>query len=199
MITFLNGTVAEKHPTRVVLDVGGVGYEVFIPLSSFDALPPEGEACRILTHDHIREDAHLLFGFMTDGERTMFTLLMGASGIGPKLALSALSGLSVRELRLAILDGDVKRLTSISGVGKKVAERIIVELRDKIDKGDALEARAGLEPLAPEDLKSRDAVLALVSLGYKQNAAQKMVADAVKGSVGQELDTESLIRKALAK
>lgn len=199
MIAFLNGIVEEKRPTDIVLAVGGIGYEVFIPLSSYDHLPKPGETCKLLIFDYIREDTHHLYGFVTDPERKLFRLLMSISGIGPKLALSALSGLSVRELRAAVVEGDVKRLSSISGVGKKMAERLIVELRDKLSAGEALEAVAG-EPCAdPADSKSRDAMLALVALGYKQDVARKMVMNvARKHADADALDVEALIRLALA-
>ena len=197
MITFLNGKLADKRPTRTVLDVGGVGYEIFIPLGSYDRLPATGEACHILIYDHVREDTHQLFGFMSEAERTMFVLLLGTSGVGPKLALSALSGLSVRELRAAIVDGDTKRLSSISGIGKKVAERIVVELRDKISKGEALDAVAGAEELTEGDVKLRDAVMALIALGYKQSPARKMVQDVLRGKGAEGLSVEEIIRHAL--
>ena len=173
MITFLRGNLVEKQPTRTVLDVGGVGYEVLIPLSSFDRLPSVGGSCFIHTIDHVREDRHQLFGFMTEVERDMFTLLSGINGIGPKLALSALSGLSVRDIQAAVVEGDVKRLSSISGVGKKMAERMVVELRHKISAGDALEAVAGADVAGSHCM--RDAILALVALGYKQDKADDMV------------------------
>ena len=112
MIAFLDGEIDNKQPTRLLLNVGGVGYEVLIPLSSYDRLGKIGDRCRILIHDHIREDQHVLFGFMSESERKMFTLLLSISGIGPKLALSALSGMSVRELKIAIVDGDIKRISS---------------------------------------------------------------------------------------
>ena len=198
MITFLDGTLAEKQPTRVVINVGGIGYELAIPLSSYDRLPAEREPCRMLTYDHVREDDHLLFGFMTEGERRMFVLLMSVSGIGPKLALSALSGMTVRELRAAIAEGDVKRLSSISGIGKKTAERVVVDLRDKISRGEALEATAGDAALSPADTKLRDAVLALISLGYKRVEAQAMV-KGVLGDAPSDLGVEGIVRRALAK
>lgn len=198
MIVFLVGEIVEKHPTRIVMDVCGVGYEVLIPLSSYDRLPPRGESCRVLTYDYVREDSHQLFGFMTEGERRMFVLLMGTSGIGPKLALSALSGLSVRELKVAVIDGDVKRLSSISGVGKKMAERMAVELRHKIDDGEALEALHGSDDRPREDMQSRDAALALVSLGYKVDVARKLVRQALDNGASPE-DTEDIIRKSLAR
>ena len=195
MITFLNGIIAEKQPTRIVLDVNGVGYEVFIPLSSYDRLPMKDEACRILIYDHIREERHDLFGFMTAAEREMFVLLMRMSGIGPKLALSALSGLSVRELKSAILDGDVKRLSSISGIGKRMAERISVELKDKISDTDAFEAVAGIEEMSEDDLKTRDSVMALIALGYKQSDARKMVQSVLKKT--PDMTVEEIIKTSL--
>jgi len=197
MIAFLEGTIESKTPTSVLLNVGGVGYEVFIPLSSYDRLPAKGASCRVLTYDYVREDQHALYGFMTEQERAMFVVLLGITGIGPKLALSALSGMSVRELKMAVVDSDVKRLSAISGVGKKMAERMVVELRDKIGPGEALEALAGAEPGTPEDMRSRDAVLALISLGYKQGQAQKMVSAVVKNGP-PEMAVEEMIRKALA-
>ncbi|MBN1557137.1 MAG: Holliday junction branch migration protein RuvA [Lentisphaerae bacterium] len=195
MITFLEGRLTEKHPTRIELDVGGVGYEVFIPLSSYDRLPSAGDPCRILTHDYVREDSHQLFGFMTGEERRMFVLLLSISGIGPRLALSALSGLAVRELKRAIVEGDIKRLSSISGIGRRTAERIAMELREKLDAGDVLEAAAG-ETASPRDLMVQDAVLALVALGYKQADARKLVAAAVPAG-GAADNVESIIKKAL--
>jgi holliday junction DNA helicase RuvA len=198
MITFLQGTIVEKEPTRIVLDVGGVGYEVFIPLSSFDRLPAKDAACRVLTVDYIREDAHQLFGFMTDAERKMFHQLTSVTGIGPRTALSALSGLSVRDIRAAVVSNDIRRLSSISGIGKKTAERIVVELKDKIGAAEALEALAGTQAgKADDELSIRDAVLALAALGYRQEEARKLVQHALDhgAAVG---NTEEIIRKALA-
>ncbi|TAN37733.1 MAG: Holliday junction branch migration protein RuvA [Verrucomicrobia bacterium] len=197
MITFLEGTLVEKAPTRIVLDVHGVGYEVFIPLSSFDRLPDENAPCRVLIHDHLREDAHHLYGFITEAERSLFEMLRGISGIGPKTALSALSGLSVRDLKLAVVEGDVKRLSSISGIGKKTADRIVVELRHKLSEGDALEAVAGAPETGPTDLRTRDAILALISLGYKQADAQKRVREVLPG-LKPSATVEDVVRAALA-
>ena len=132
MITFLEGKLDSKQLAHVVMNVGGVGYEVTIPLSSYDQLPLEGESCRILTYHHITDVSQKLFGFCTDEEREMFRRLLTISGVGPKLAVSALSGLPVRELKNALINGDVKRISSISGIGKKTAERVILELRDKL-------------------------------------------------------------------
>jgi Holliday junction DNA helicase RuvA len=197
MITFLEGTLVEKQPTHIVLDVGGVGYEVTIPLSSYDRLPAVDARCRILTHDHVREDCHLLFGFMAAGERRLFELLLTVSGIGPKLALAALSGLTVRELKAAIATGDVKRLSSVSGIGRKTAERMVVDLKDKLSAGEALEAVAGGGELGPADVRIRDAVLALISLGYRRADAQAMV-QRVADKLGPEGNVEDLVRQSLA-
>jgi len=198
MITFLNGILVEKQPMRVVLDVGGVGYEVFIPLSSYDRLPVTNDKCRLFIFDYVREDQHTLYGFQTEAERRMFLLLLGVTGIGPKIALSALSGMSLRELTSAISGSDIKRLGQVSGLGKKKAERVVVELRDKIGEGEALAAMSGAGADIPEeDMKTRDAILALISLGYKQYDARTMVRrvlDTEKGVVS----VEDIVRRALA-
>lgn len=197
MIAFLRGTMVEKQPTRVVLDVNGVGYEVFIPLSSFEPLPAPGQECRILTVDYVREDLHQLFGFMTEQERALFILLLGTNGVGPKIALSALSGLSVRDLKRAVVEGDVARLSSVSGIGRKVAERIIVDLRDKLDAGETLEAVGGAAGGGAGDVKLRDAVLALVTLGYKQDQADKMARSGVRRAP-DSATVEQIVRAALS-
>ncbi len=196
MITFLEGIIDEKEPTHVVLNVGGVGYEVVISLNSYDRLPAPGEKVRLLTHDHIREDEHRLFGFMTADERRVFTLLLGVSGIGPKIALSALSGMTVREIKVAIKDGDVKRLSSISGIGKKTAERMVIELRDKFGAGEVLAASTTGVP--ESDVKLRDAILALISLGYKRAEAQELVLRVTNQPNMTEATVEDIVRKSLA-
>jgi len=198
VIVFLEGMLIEKHPTRVVIAAGGVGYEVFIPLSSFDRLPAENRPCRILTHHAVREDAETLYGFSTQAERRLFVLLLEVTGIGPRIALSALSGLSVRDLKLAISGNDVKRLSGISGIGKKTAERIVVELRDKISEGEVMEAMAGDEALTADHARMRDAVLALISLGYKQVDAEKMVRLVCSAPGMESAGVEDIVRKALA-
>ena len=197
MITFLEGPLVEKQPTRLVINAGGVGYEVFIPLSSYDRLGAEGSVCRVLTYHHVREDAQILYGFVTPAERRMFELLLSISGIGPRIALSALSGLTVRELTAAVADNDIKRLNSISGVGRKTAERMVIELRDKISAGEMMEAStAGGVEEGSDDARMRDAVLALISLGYKQVDAQKMVRQVLKTADG-ESNVEAIVRHAL--
>jgi Holliday junction DNA helicase RuvA len=199
MITFVKGILIEKQPTRVVLEVSGLGYELLIPLSSYDRLPSTGDQVCLLTVDHVREDAHILYGFMTEGERQLFGMLTSVSGIGPKSALSALSGMTVRELKAAVAEGNVKRISSVPGIGAKTAERIIVELRHKLSAGEALEAVAGSEDGDdPLNTGLRDALLALVALGYKQDDARKMIL-AVSKKHPDVVDVEKLIKIALSK
>ena len=145
MITFLNGKLIEALPTLAIVEVNGVGYEALIPLSSFDKLPLPGQPVKLLTHLVVREDAHVLYGFVTAAEREMFRLLINTvSGIGPKIALNILSGINVTAFRGAVASGDVKMLSQISGVGKKTAERIVIELKDKVGRG----GRAGSQQRA---------------------------------------------------
>ena len=199
MITFLHGKLVEAIPTHVVVDVNGVGYEALIPLSSFDKLPQPGGTVKLLTQLIVREDAHILYGFMTSAERDLFRLLIHAvSGIGPKTALNILSGMNVAAFRGAVASSDVKSLSQISGVGKKTAERIVVELRDKIGAAGAWEAASAQRALSSEDQKVNDAVLALMALGFKQIEAH----DAVRGAqavLGAEATVESLVRACLKK
>jgi len=199
MITFLHGKLVEMLPTQVTVDVHGVGYEVLIPLSSFDKLPQPGQEIRLLTHLAVREDAHTLYGFMSAGEREMFRLLINTvSGIGPKIALNILSGISVTAFRGAVANGDVKALSQISGVGKKTAERIVVELKDKIGAAGAWEASSAQRALSPEDQRVNDAVLALLALGFKQIEAHDSVRKA-QASLGAQATVEDLVRTCLKK
>jgi Holliday junction DNA helicase RuvA len=197
MISFLHGTLVEALPTQVTVDVHGVGYEVLIPLSSYAKLPPIGQAVKLLTHLAVREDAHVLYGFMTAAERDLFRLLINTvSGIGPKLALNILSGMNVTALRGAVAQGDIKALAQIPGVGKKTAERIVVELRDKIGPAAAWEAASTQRGLSPADQRVNDAVLALMALGYKQPQAQEVVR-AAQTQLGPSATLEELVRAAL--
>ncbi|MDB6056257.1 MAG: ruva: holliday junction dna helicase ruva [Verrucomicrobiales bacterium] len=199
MITFLHGKLAEALPTQVIVDVNGVGYEVLIPLSSFDKLPQPGQPLKILTHLAIRDDAHVLYGFMTAAERDLFRMLINTvSGIGPKIALNILSGTSTTSLRSAVANGDVKMLSQISGVGKKTAERIVVELRDKIGKAAAFEAGSAERSLSADDQKVNDAVLALVALGFKQPEAHDTIRAAL-AVLGPQASVEQLVRASLKK
>ncbi len=196
MITFLQGVLRESLPTQVVVEVGGIGYQVFIPLSSFDRLPALGASIKILTHLQVREDAHILYGFMSAAERDLFRLLVNnVSGIGPKLALAVLSGLSVPSFKAAVVGNDVASLARISGLGKKTAERIVLELRDKLGVSAAWEAASSAHAPTPEETAVNDAVLALISLGYKQVEAHKAVKKVMAEQPGAP--TEDLIRQAL--
>lgn len=199
MITFLQGLLSESLPTQIVVDVGGVGYQVFIPLSSYDRLPVPGQPIRVLTHLQVREDAHVLYGFMTTAERDLFRLLVNnVSGIGPKLALSVLSGMSVGNFKNAIVTNDVAALSKISGVGKKTAERMALELRDKLGVAATWEASSSSHAPSPVDLAINDAVLALIALGYKQVEAHKAIKAIYKPAAdGQPPLSEDLVRQAL--
>ncbi len=200
MITFLEGLLAEALPTHVVINVHGVGYHVFIPLSSYDRLPAVGQQIKILTHLQVREDAHLLFGFMSASERDLFRLLVNhVSGIGPKTALDVLSGITVANFKAAVVSADAGLLAKTKGIGKKTAERIIVELKDKVGVTAVWEAASAAHSPTPQESKINDAVLALISLGYKQVDGLKAVRQAVGsgGSAGPELATEDLVRAAL--
>jgi Holliday junction DNA helicase RuvA len=172
MIAFLRGTLVDALPTKVTLEVHGVGYEVLIPLSSFDRLPAVGQEVQLLTRLVIREDAHTLYGFMTAAERELFRLLVDTvTGIGPKIALSILSGMPPTAFRGAVASGDIRSLSQISGVGKKTAERIIVELRDKVGASAEWEASSATRATGPGEQSLQDAVLALIALGFKQPEA----------------------------
>lgn len=197
MIALITGRLAAKNPGSVVVDVNGVGYEVHIPLSSFYGLPDDGGSVRLHVHTHVREDAILLFGFLSADEKALFLLLMGVSGVGPKLALNIISGLPYDRLVDAIKRGDDALVTTIPGVGKKTAARIVLELSEKVP---ALEsAKSGPGPCSPAGASGRqrdEAVSALVNLGYKKNLAE----DAVKKvcSTGdKDIPIETLIRDAL--
>ena len=196
MITSLEGKLITGLPTQAVIDVNGVGYEVFIPLSSYDKLPAVGQAVRILTHLHVREDAHILYGFMTAAERDLFRLLVNnVSGIGPKLALAVLSGMSVNNFKTAVVNSDVTALSKISGLGKKTAERIVLELKDKVGVAAAWEASSAAHAPTPEQERANEAVLALIALGYKQVDVHRIVHDLQQK---QKADSaEELVKLAL--
>jgi Holliday junction DNA helicase RuvA len=196
MITFLEGALVEALPTHVVVGVQGVGYHVNIPLSSYDRLPPTGQGIKILTHLAVREDAHVLYGFMSSAERDLFRLLVNhVSGIGPKTALDVLSGMSVTNFKAAVVNGDAGLLAKIKGIGKKTAERIIVELKDKVGIAAAWEAASASHAPSAEETQINDAVLALIALGYKQVDAHKAVKQVWEKS--GPTNSEDLVRGAL--
>jgi len=199
MITFLHGKLVETLPTQAIVDVNGVGYEVLIPLSSYEKLPQHGHEVKLLTQLVVREDAHVLYGFVTADERELFRLLINnVSGIGPKIALNVLSGMNPVAVRGAVANADVKALSQISGVGKKTAERIVVELRDKIGAVGAWEASSAQRALSPADQKVNDAVLALLALGFKQLEAHDTVRQA-QAALGPQATVEELVRACLKK
>jgi Holliday junction DNA helicase RuvA len=196
MITFLDGKLISALPTQAIVDVSGIGYEVFIPLSSYDKLPAVGQPIRILTHLAVREDAHVLYGFMSAPERDLFRLLVNnVSGIGPKLALAVLSGMSVNNFKAAVVNSDVVSLSKISGLGKKTAERIILELKDKLGVAAAWEAASAIHAPTPEQEQANEAVLGLIALGYKQVEAHKAVRDLQEK--GEAKSAEELVKLAL--
>lgn len=199
MISFIYGKLVEALPTQVIVDVNGVGYEVLIPLSSFDKLPQPGSEVKLLTQLIVREDAHILYGFASGAERELFRMLINhVSGIGPKTALNVLSGMNPVTFRGAVAGGDVKSLSQIAGVGKKTAERIVVELRDKVGAAGAWEASSAARTLSSSDQKINDAVLALMALGFKQPEAHEAVR-AAQAVLGETASVEQLVRAALKK
>ena len=194
MIGFIRGTLLHKDPPVVVVDVGGLGYEVEAPSSTWARLPPLGQVVELRTHLVIREDQHLLFGFATEGERQLFRDLLKVTGVGARTALAILSGISVEGLVRAVQDKDVAALTKVPGVGRKTAERLILDLRERVEAM----ASAGLVPTAPAAAKSgggtADEVYdALVSLGYKPAEARRMLDQARPASAS----TADLLRAAL--
>jgi Holliday junction DNA helicase RuvA len=179
VIAYLRGRILEKHPNRLVVDVNGVGYDVFVPLSTFYGLGDAGSEIVLRIHTHVREDALALYGFATALEQDLFERLISISGIGPKLALAVLSGIEPLELMRAIERGDVARLTNIPGVGKKTSERIVLELKDRLPRVQAAAAAADATVAEPSTVRD-DVLSALVNLGYHRPLAEKAVASAIK-------------------
>jgi len=191
MIDFLEGNVVTRKPTSAVVQVGGIGYQLSIPISTYEALPETGPA-KVLTFQYVREDTLKLFGFATQGERELFELLLSVSGVGPSIALTALSGCSVEQLRTMILDGNVGALSKIKGIGKKTAQRIVIDLAESA-KGLAASSST---TRSPASMAASDAVLGMVALGYKQPQAERAVTKAME-TLGQEAKTEDLLRESL--
>ena len=197
MIAHLRGSILDKHPNRIVIDVNGVGYEVFVPLSTFYGLGEPGTATALRIHTHVREDALLLYGFATQLEQDLFERLIGVSGIGPKLALAVLSGIEPEEFIRAIERGDLARLTAIPGVGKKTSERIVLELKDRLPRSSTGAAAAGAAVIEPPPMRD-DVVSALVNLGYHRPLAEKAAEAAIK-IIGSTSDAsfERVLKQAL--
>ena len=195
MISYLKGILAEKDISSVVIECCGVGYEAFIPLSTFDRLPAEGAEVKLHTFHDVREDSEALYGFATAAERDLFKLVTTVSGVGPKIALAVLSGLTTGDLQLAISQGDVKRLAAIKGIGKKTAERMVVELKDKINPIEAL-ANSSSAAAAGQANVLRDAMLALSALGFSEETARAKVQKVLEADPGVQ-DVESVVKMAL--
>jgi Holliday junction DNA helicase RuvA len=196
MIASLTGILKYKSPTEILIDVNGIGYTVSIPLSTYEKLGDVGSSISLLTYFHVREDAMQLFGFFSDEERRLFKLLISVSGIGPKIAQSILSGMNVEELKSYLISGNVIALTAIPGVGKKTAERLILELRDKVGK-----AIADGEPISALGMASAmmraEALQALTSLGYNLQIAEKSIRLVLKETEGSNISLEELVKRAL--
>ena len=203
MIAHLRGTVLEKHPNQVVVDAHGVGYDVTIPISTFSTLPEVGGEVALRIHTHVREDAIALFGFAKPEEKALFEKLIGVSGIGPKLAITVLSGLAASDLVQAIRGGAVERLVRIPGIGKKTAERMVLDLRDKLEGVMLAEKSGASAATAPTsagggpalDDMERDALSALVNLGANRTQAEAAVRKA--RAAHKDSDFETLFRKAM--
>ncbi|MBI3490177.1 MAG: Holliday junction branch migration protein RuvA [Acidobacteria bacterium] len=198
MIARLQGRLFEKSPNRIVIDVGGVGYDVFVPLSTFYGLGEPGTDVALRIHTHVRDDALLLYGFATRLEQQLFERLIGVSGIGPKVALAVLSGIEPVELIHAIERGDLARLTAIPGVGKKTAERIVLELKDRLPRAPAAPAEPGAGALGAPARVSEDVLSALLNLGYHRPLAEKAVERAFRtfGSAS-DIGFERALKQAL--
>ncbi len=194
MITFLKGTLQENWPGRLVLDVNGVGYEVTVPLISDGAFGQQGEVVFVRTHHHIREQEQTLYGFPDEDSRDLFRLLIGrVSGVGPKVAMSVLSGLPASDFKAAVVAGDINAIAKVKGLGKKTAERIVLELKDKVGVTSGWEIQATSSTLPPEQSARNDAMLAMISLGYKQADALKAV-EKVPDDIS---NTDEILRAAL--
>jgi holliday junction DNA helicase RuvA len=198
MIAYLDGKLAYKDPTLAIIDVQGVGYEVKISLATYSKLPADGEKAKLYTYQHIKEDAQALYGFLDPNEKALFMHLISVSGIGPGTGIVIVSSMSVGEIRQAIVQEDVRSIQAIKGVGPKTAQRIVLDLRDKLRK-DELLAKAGVEtvPLARQHNTNRaEALAALVTLGFARAAAEKTL-DGIQQKHGNDLSVEELIKFAL--
>jgi holliday junction DNA helicase RuvA len=192
MIGSVRGRIASKTPPQVMVDVGGVGYELEAPMSTFFHLPAVGQEVSLLTHLVVREDAHVLYAFATDGERRLFRSLIKVSGVGPKIALALLSGISVEAFSRCVVNEDFTALTKVPGIGRKTAERLVIEMRDRL--GDpAVPAGAGLAPVTVGTSPESEAYAALTALGYRPAEATRLLKAAGPGTHS----TEELIRRAL--
>lgn len=192
MIGRLRGQIVYKRPPQLMLEVQGVGYELEAPMSTFYELPEAGQAVTLFTHLLVREDAHILYGFATEAERALFRSLLKVTGVGAKMALAILSGMNAAQFRRCVLEGDAGALTRLPGVGKKTAERLIVEMRDRVEAGEEAVLPQARLAARPADAVE-DAVHALIALGYKPQEASRMVS----AVAAQDMASEEIIRQAL--
>lgn len=197
MITFVQGLVAEKEPTRAVIDVQGIGYELFVPVSTYEKIPAVGSACKLLTYMHVREDIMQLYGFASEEERSFFLLLISVSGIGPKSGISMMSGIAIRDFKAAVLNEDVQLLTAIPGIGKKTAQRIVVELKDKITKMGDITLTTKHTTSSTNLQVADEALMALISLGYSKPIAEKAITRLVREAGDKPLALQDMIKQAL--
>jgi Holliday junction DNA helicase RuvA len=195
MIAYLRGALLEKHPNQVIVDVHGVGYDVTIPVSTYSSLPEKGAEVHLHIHTHVREDALSLFGFVTAGDKALFEKLITVSGIGPKLAVTALGGLAAPELAAAIRNGAIEQLVRIPGVGKKTAERMVLELRDKLDLAGLPGRIDAAAPKSAFDNNEEDVISALMNFGASRAAAEAAVTKAKSATEPNAFD--ALFRRAL--
>lgn len=196
MIAYLKGSIAEKNPTRTVLDVHGVGYEVLIPVSSYEKLGAIGDTAQLLTYLHVREDIMQLYGFSTPEEREIFLLLISVSGIGPKSALGILSSVALPDFKKAIAQEDYNLLTAVPGIGKKTAQRLVVELKEKVAKISSVDDSHPPAVLGASETAD-EAMMALMSLGYAKAVAEKSITRALRENPGKEFSLQELIKTAL--
>lgn len=194
MINQITGKILHKSPTECTIEAGGIGYQVFIPVTTFDRLPDVGETATVFTHLHVREDAMQLFGFLTKQDKELFRKLITISGVGPKLAQTVMSGLSYDELIRAIRQGNVIQLNKIAGVGRKTAERLVVELRDKLAEIELAEEQTGIRT---SDTVQAEALLALTTLGYSRNASENALRNASAELNDENVSLEQLIKATL--
>jgi len=195
MIAHLRGTLLEKHPNLVIVDTGGVGYEVTIPVSTYSSLPETGAEVQLHIHTHVREDALLLFGFVSAADKALFEKLITVSGIGPKLAVTTLGGLTAPDLAQAIREGSIEQLVRIPGVGKKTAERMVLELRDKLDLLPGIARAAAASAKSAFNTTEEDVISALANFGVARPAAEAAVTKAKSATEGNDFD--GLFRRAL--
>ena len=201
MISFIKGILAFKSPTWIEVDVNGVGYGLGIPLSTFDRLPEKGEKVHLLTYLQVKEDGFNLFGFLTPAEKEIFSMLLSISGVGPRISLALLSSLSEHQIEKAVLTDDISLLSSVHGIGKKTAERIILDLRDKMKKRgvtlDLSDSENAAKTGTSLNQTSEDAASALITLGYPVPDSKSVIASITKTSEGASLPIEVLIREGL--